>query len=200
MQDTLARVATMNTGLLKDMSLEEVLAVHPLLDAQRLKYRRAIKTKPMKCKALSTILSDNSVMSKIVLATLEGHQAVKANSFVCWGVDNDLWQQTEQKLHQNYRLTTVDPDGWIHCEPKEDAPRNACQIVMDVLDGFTFGPSGGFSVLNPSYGDERVLEGRQVWLHYGIVNDYVLQMPNDPKDTYRVAKKFFDNTYEFRDK
>lgn len=200
MRDTLARVATMNTGLLKDMSLEEVLEVHPLLDASKLSYLRAVKVKPMKAKPISTILNDDSVMNKIVLATLEGHQTVKANGFVCWGIDNDLWQQDEKKLHLNYTIASVDPDGWFHCVPKDDAPRMACQITEAVAaeQGFKFGPAHGFSILNPSWGDERVLGGKQVWLHYGVVNDYVLAMPTDTADTYRVARKFFDNTYEVR--
>jgi hypothetical protein len=202
MSVTLARVATMHTELLKEMTLEEVLAVHPLLDAQRLSYRRAIKVKPIKVKPVSSILNDDSVMSKMVLATLEGHQTVKANAFVCWGVDNDLWQQNADKLHMNYNLVSVDPDGWIHCQPKDDAPRNAAQITEAVARdlGFEFGPAHGFSILNPTYGDERVLDGRQVYLHYGVLNDYVLQMPKDAIDTYRVARKFFDNTYELEGK
>lgn len=200
MRDTLARVATMNTGLIKDMSLDEVLAVHPLLDTSKLPYKTAVKVKPMKAKPLSSILSDSSVLSKIVLATLEGHQAVKANGFVCWGIDNDLWQQDGKKLHQNYNIVSVDPDGWFHCEPKDDAPRLACQITEALAAeiGFTFGPANGFSILNPSWGDERVLDGKQVWLHYGVLNDFVLAMPNDRADTYRVARKFFENTYEVR--
>lgn len=201
MQETLARVATMNTGILKDLSLEDVLAVHPLLDGQRLPFRRAIKTKPMKCKPVSCILHDDTVASKIILATLEGHETVKANGYVCWGVDNDVWQQTEAKLHQNYNLVSVDPDGWVHCEPKDDAPRLACQITEQIVAGlgFVFGPAHGFSIINPAWGDERVLDGRQVYLQYGVLNDYVLTMPNDLPDTYRVGRKFFDNTYEFRD-
>jgi hypothetical protein len=193
------RLLTMNTEMLKELALEDVLRIHPLINGQELAYRLARKVKPMKAKPISTILHDDTVASKIVLATLEGHQAAKANSYVCWGVDNDVWQQTEAKLHSSYNLVHVDPDGWIHCEPKDDAPRNACQVTAEVCQsiGFESGPYGGFSVLNPSYGDERVLEGRQVWLHYGILNDYILQMPQDLIDTYRVARKFFDNTYEW---
>lgn len=201
MRETLARVATMNTAILKEMSLEEVLAVHPLLDTSKLSYVRAVKVKPMKAKPISMILNDSSVMSKIVLATLEGHQTVKANGFVCWGIDNDLWQQDGKKLHQNYNIVSVDSDGWFHCQPKDDAPRLACQITEEVAAslGFTFGPAHGFSILNPAWGDERVLNGKQVWLHYGVVNDYVLAMPNDTDDTYRVGRKFYDNTYEFKE-
>jgi hypothetical protein len=194
---SMAKVLTLNGAVLKDLSLEEVLEIHPLLDAQLLGYVRALKTKPIRAKPMSCILSDKSVMAQVAMATLEGHQTVKAGSFVCWGIENDLWQQDGKKLHQNYTPKEVDAEGWTLFEPKDDAPRNACQITETVAArlGFSFGPAGGFSILNPSYGDERVMGGKQVWLHYGVVNDWVLQMPNDPKDTYRVARKFFENTY-----
>lgn len=188
----LAKFVTMNGELLKDMSLEEVLDVHPLIDAQALSYRKAAKTKSIKVKALSTILSDPGVAEKVLLATLEGSQSLKANSFVCWGVDNDVWQQTEEALHKKYTLDSVDPDGWIHCSPKPENETNACQILDSEHQ---LGPHGGFSILAP-WGDERVLDGKQVYLQYGIANDYVMQVPSNPTDVYRIALSFFKNTYE----
>jgi hypothetical protein len=189
-----ARLLTMNTGVLKDLSLEEVLNVHPLIDPTALPFQKVQKTKAIKVKAISSILNDDSVMAKMVIATLEGHETIKANSFVCWGVDNDIWQQSEKNLHAKYTLKHYDADGWLHCEPKEDVPVNACQIVRDLVP---VGPFGGFSIINPTWGDERVIENRQVYLHYGITNDYVLQGLDGPADFYRVARKFFDNTYDY---
>lgn len=200
----IARIATLNTSLLKDMPIEDVLELHPLIDAQQLEYRQVQKTRPIKAKPLSLIIIDKSVESKILLATLEGNQDLKASSFVCWGVDNDVWQQAGDKLHAKYTPVSVDANGWTLFQPKPDSPVNACQIEeKDYLSGIhdghvvSLGPCLGFSIENPAWGDQRVVEGQIKYLHYGIADDYVMQGLNDAKDTYRIAKKFFDNTYEF---
>lgn len=188
----IARLATLNVALLKDMSVEEVLELHPLIDAQQLTYRQVQKVKPIKAKPLSTILIDESVAAKVLLATLEGAQDLKAGAFVCWGVDNDVWQQSGEKLHSKYDPVSVDAQGWTTFKPKLELC-NACQITEDMV----LGPCLGFSVENPQWGDQRVVDGRAKYLHYGVAGDYVMQGLNDPLDTYRIAKKFFDNTYEF---
>lgn len=198
MSVNVARLVTMNTELLKELPVEEVLEIHPLIETSQLKWRRVKKAKPIKAKPISTILSDQSVLSKIVLATLEGHEAVKANSYVCWGVDNDLWQQKGAPLHAKYTPVSVDEDGWIHFEPKPDVEVNFAQVGQELA----LGPYNGFSIINPSWGDERVLDGKQVYLQYGIVNDWIGMGLNkdgsdNPADIYRVARKFFNNTYDF---
>jgi len=188
-----AKIATMNGELLKDMSLEEVLQIHPLIDPADLNFRKAEKVRPIKVKPLSTILADPTVAEHVVLATLEGQEALAANAYVCWGVDNDVWQQTEQKLHDKYDLGHLDPDGWVHCEPKPENETNACQVLEAEHQ---LGPYAGFSLICP-WGDERVMDGKKVNLQYGIANDYVMQVPTDPTDVYRITLKMFRNTYEF---
>jgi hypothetical protein len=190
-----ARLLTMNVEALKDLPLEDVLEIHPLLDTTGLQWRKVKKTKPIKARPISTILSDNSVMSKVVLATLEGHETIKANAFVCWGIDNDLWQQKGSALHAKYTPVQVDEDGWVHFEPKPDVEVNFAQVTDQM------GPFGGFSIASP-WGDERVIDGKQVHLQYGIVNDWVgmglrKDGSDNPDDVYRVACKFFNNTYDF---
>lgn len=189
---TIARLATLNGPLLKDLPLADVLEFHPLLDGASLEYIKVKKVKSLKARPISTLLISESVMSKIVLATLEGHEAIKVNAYVCWGVDNDVWQQTEKNLHAKYTPTHVDADGWIHFDPKPDVPIDAAQVTE--ASG-NLGPTGGFSIINPSWGDERVMDDKQVFLQYGVVGDYVLRGVSDVKDTYRVAQKFFNNTY-----
>lgn len=190
----IAKLATGNPELLKELSVEEVLELHPLIDIGRLEFQTAEKTKPIKARPISTVLIDGSVMAKVLLATLEGQQVIKANSFICWGVDNDVWQQTEEKLHQKYTIDSVDPDGWFHCTPKPENETDAAQVGAESQ----LGPYGGWSVTNPNWGDERVLDGKQVYLHYGVANDYVMRVPTDPDDTYRIALKMFKNTYEIK--
>lgn len=192
-QDTFAKLATLNGDMLKSMSVEEILAIHPLIDVSQLVFRKARKTKPIKVRAVNTLLMDESIFAKVLLATLEGNQSLKANSFVCWGVDNDVWQQAEDKLHAKYDLKHVDPDGWIHCEPKPENATFVCEITPENCNP---GPASGISVLG-LWGDERVLGGEQVYLQYGVIGDYVMQNVDDPTDVYRCDRSRFDNTYEF---
>jgi hypothetical protein len=215
----IARIATGNVPLLKDLSLEEVLEIHPLLNAQGFDYGQARKVKPIKARPINTILDksegQNSVFEKMLLATLEGTETLKRGSFICWGVNDDVWQQTGKKLHDKYIPTEMDEDGWVTYVPKEgeNAVENAYQVANAK---HALGPCGGFSVINPWWGDERLVSqetlaaagvdaeasglkpGDQVklYLHYGVDGDWTLQKSTDNVDTYRVAQKFFDATYE----
>lgn len=210
------RLVTMNPLLLKECSLDDVLAVHPLLNAQAFSYVPVRKVKPIKARPINTILDKSpqtqSVWDKMLLSTLEGQQVLKRDSFVCWGVNEDVWQQTGKKLHDKYRPVETDVDGWTTYVPKEgeDSVMNGCQVLGN------HGPFGGFSIINPWWGDERlvpidvlaqcgidpVLCGLKVsdpvklYLHYGVEGDWVLQNRKDNTDTYRVARAFFDATYE----
>lgn len=211
-----SRLVTMNTVLLKELSLEDVFTVHPLLNAQGFPYVQARKVRPIKARPINTILDKSpqtqSVWEKLLLATLEGQQSLKRDSFICWGVNDDVWQQTHKKLHDKYAPTETDVDGWTTYVPKpgDDAVMNAHEVVEGV------GPHGGFSIINPWWGDERLVprevlevagidpaqcglkdgEAVKLYLHYGVIHDMVLQNRKDGADTYRVARSFFDATYE----
>jgi hypothetical protein len=183
------RLATLNLSVLATLSTDEVLELHPLIEVNKLKFRKAKKTKPIKVKPINSILSDTSVHSKILLATLEGNQTLKTNSFMCWGIDNDVWQQAEDKLHQKYLLQHIDPDGWIHCVPKADVV-----ALVALIEGK--GPLGGFSLIG-QWGEERAINGKKAYIQYGVSGDYVVQNVTDLSDVYRIDKRIFDNTYEF---
>jgi hypothetical protein len=191
---SVAKIATLNPVVLKELSVEDVLDLHPLIDASQLNFVKVQKTKPIKVKALSTILSDDSLYAKLLLATLEGHQDLKASSFVCWGVDNDVWQCSHKAIHSKYRPVSLDEQGWTLFEPLPNNPVNACQITEDL--GLQLGECGGFSVTNPKWGDQRVVDGKSIYLHYGVVGDFVMLGLDSDDDYYRIDKKFFKNTYE----
>jgi len=223
-QHSVAKLATMNPKLLRELSLEEVLSFHPLLDAQSFDYGKARKVKPIKARPINTILDkgeqSQSVWEKLLLATLEGSQPLKRGSVICWGVNDDVWQQTVKKLHDKYQPTEMDEDGWVTYVPKdtEDAVMNAHEVIASggPLSASSLGPRGGFSIINPWWGDERVVSasvlaekgidpercglksGDQVklYLHYGVAGDWVLQNQKDPIDVYRIARSFFEATYE----
>lgn len=206
----IAKIVTLNAKMLKDIDLEDVLKFHPLINAQDLQFRTVQKTKPIKARPINTILdkSDQSVFEKMLLSTLEGSQDLKRDAFICWGVDNDVWQQTKEKLDKQYDPTDVDSDGWITYTPKPESPKNGNE-VLTLPNGVEFGPEGGFSVINPKWGDKRVIPASTLqaagiksdvditaYLHYGVRGDWILQTPSDASDVYRVALKFFRSTYD----
>jgi hypothetical protein len=200
--ETLSKIVTLNKELLSKITFEDVIKFHPLIDSQKLTYQPCQKVKPMKVKPVSAIFADRSVLNQMLLKTLEANEGIKEDGFVCWGVENDFWMQTEKKLHDKYVLSHCDPDGWIHADPKPENPFNCCQIKAK---DFHVGPSGGFCIINGTatpgkegWGDKREINGQTVFLQYGIANDYVLQAPADKLDTYCVRLKFFVNTYEVR--
>lgn len=204
--EAIARIATLNTEMLKDLPLEDVLAVHPLINSQGLAFGTVQKTKPIKARPLNTIIdkSDQSVFEKMLLSTLEGSQDLRRDAFICWGIDNDVWQQDKRKLLKQYDITDIDEDGWLTCTPKPESPKNGHKV----MDG-DFGLADGFAIINPKWGDRRTIPAsvlqaagidsdvdQVVYLHYGVKGDWVLQTPSDLTDTYRVADKFFRSTYE----
>jgi hypothetical protein len=212
-----ARIATGNVLLLKDLSLEEVLEFHPLLNAQGFDYGQARKVKPIKARPINTILDKgeqtHSVFEKMLLSTLEGTETLKRDAFICWGVNNDVWQQAGKKLHDKYTPTEIDEDGWTTFVPKEDVVENSYPVTSAKHN---LGPCGGFSIINPWWGDERVASSTilaeagvsadesglkpgddvKLYLHYGVDGDQVIQKQSDHVDTYRVAKAFYEATYE----
>jgi len=218
---SIAKTVTGNNELLKDLPLE----LHPLANVQGLSYRRVKKTKPIKARPINTILdktdSEQSVFEKMLLSTLEGAQTLGRNVFICWGCDNDVWQQTKQKLTDQYTLTDTDEDGWTTWTPKPEAERNGFQVTEDC--GFEFGPAKGWSCPNyntdrkEGWGDRRVVpasvledaginpacigypEPQEQYIlnfQFGVVNDWIIQRQEDHNDTYRVGERFFVNTHD----
>ena len=220
-----ANLATMNIDVLKTLPIDQVLPIHPFIDAQNLTYTRAIKTKSIKVKPINCILGAQieSVVDYLAMKTLEGYQNITANSFVCVGMDTpedqkDFWQQSESKLHAKYRPISMDANGWVIYEPIGTEETNACQIDASTI---ILGPKGGFCIVNPWWGDVKIVQAEllhqlgiknpnpkniitegertgciKVFLHYGIKGDWVLQNTSDAVDTYRVAQAFFKNTYD----
>lgn len=211
-EKAIARIATLNTDMLKDLDLEDVLAFHPLINAADLRYREVQKTKPIKARPINTILdksdSDCSIFEKMLLSTLEGSQNLKRDGMICWGIDNDVWQQDLKKLRKQYDIVDVDADGWLTCNPKPESPKNGCGVEA-LPNGVEFGLAGGFAVINPKWGDKRVIPASVLqtagfetdvdctcYLHYAVKGDWILQVPSDTEDMYRVANKFFRSTYD----
>lgn len=193
----IAKIVTGNVKLLAQLSLAEVLEIHPLLDAQRFSFGKARKTKPIKVRPINTILDKSclNVYESLLLNTLEATQPLTPGSMICWGEAGDVWQQAPAKLHQKYDAREVDADGFVIYTPKEgpDSVMNSYQIVADQHN---LGGYGGFSVLNPWWGDTRFVEpeeGKALLSKHISVGDSLLTIikpENDEakKDPSRIGK------------
>lgn len=149
---------------------------------------RAKKTKPLKAKHMSAVMADKSMESKFLLVTLEGNQSLSNDSMLCIGDHDDAWQQTRAKLLQSYDVKEIDGNGWMLCAPKPTAERWAAQVTLeDCLTSFEIVAQWG----------KKQLDG--MFLQTGMTGDYILRNIDDPSDNYIVAKKVFDNTYEWVD-
>ena len=180
-----------------ELTLDEAFIQYPRLDthignpdAQYQNDLTATKTKPIKAKHIQLILTDNSVFAKFLLSTLEGVQVLKANAMVCIGIDNDAWQQDQKKLFAKYSVTGVDEHGWMTCEPKPD--NEVAVILTDDIK------SNYFSLI-AQWGDERIWNGKKVYLQYGEKGDYICYNPLDVQDKWIVRKKFFESTYQIKE-
>jgi len=139
---------------------------------------------------MADLIADKTLVAKFLLDTLEGTQSLAKDSVVCIGIDNDAWQQTTKALLKKYNVTTFTEDGWMICEPKPEAVAECCEITADLMEGQT-----EFEVV----GQWGKKQDDGTHLQYGVVGDYICRQPHDHTDVWRVARKFFINTYAILD-
>lgn len=148
-------------------------------------WERATKTKLIIARPLCTMLLDESVASQFMIKTLEGAQAIQANSIVCIGIGNDIWQQSKTSLLKNYTVTDFTTDGWMICTPKPENVREVLEVTEDLCQ------TGKFRI-KAKWGTP---EG-DTFFQVGKVGDYIARDVDDHTDTWIVAREMFLNTYE----
>jgi hypothetical protein len=151
-------------------------------------WKTAKKTKPLKAKHMSAIMTDKSVAARFLLATLEGNQVLANDSFVCVGADDDAWQQTSAALFKKYNMSAADPDGWITCTPKPEVAAEAIEVLVTMTTD-----SPDFEIVG-QWGQKN--EAGEL-IQNGVVGDYLCRRPSDNSDVWVVARRVFLNTYEF---
>lgn len=174
------------------------LDTHPLILPSNIdSWKKATKTKTVKAKHMQTLLCDDSMLTKLLLQTLEGQQMLKGGSMVCLGAIDEPWQQTPEKLLKQYAVTGIDANGWLICTPKPENQRDV-YITDKELESFEArdlqadSPVCGFSI----YGQwgERQADGR--FLQFGKFGDVIARNQDDPSDVWIIARKLYDATYE----
>lgn len=148
-------------------------------------WRNASKTRNITAKPMCLLVIDKGLTSKLLLETLEGTQALKENSMVCIGVNNDVWQQDKSKLLAKYDVIDIDENGWMVCKPKPDNEVECCQVTTEILKG------GRLFDIVGQWGRESP-DG---FLQFGEVGDYICRNKTDKNDIWIVKHFLFRSTY-----
>lgn len=142
----------------------------------------ATKTKPVRVKHITAVLSDMSVSPQILVRTLEGDQTVRTDAFVSIGFGGEMWQQEKANLFKKYDVVECDSEGWWKAVPK---PGNVVEEVR--------------------IGGKEPFEVRGKWgtqaddgFYYqtGKPGDRILRSREDPEDVWIVEEKIFLSTYD----
>jgi hypothetical protein len=170
------------------MVITKNLESHPLYPIGDITgWQSASKTKPIKAKPIQSLLSDEDVLTKFLLAALEGNQTLKANAIVCLGAAGDVWQQAPDRLLKKYKVTGFDENGWLICEPLPEHE-------VDCFETELHTEPPGFS-LKAKWG-ERQADGS--FILFGEWGDFIVRDKNDHNDVWIVQKSLFLSTYEIK--
>jgi hypothetical protein len=181
----------METITRKDVEMETLASLDvEQIDTTQLVYGRAKKTKPIRVKAMQTLLTDPTLIEKFLLDTIEGHQMLKGGSMVCIGSEGEAWQQTHKGLHKAYN-PTLSEDGWVTFEPKPEAEREYFEVPLG---------NGKFAI-KAQWG-ERQADG--TFLQFGEGGDYIFRNAdedhgvdaNGQEDVWIVKRNIRFATYE----
>ncbi len=144
----------------------------------------AKKTQSIQAKPVGGLIH-STILSKILLDTLEGAAPIGENSFICMGKNGDVWQQTQQSLHKKYYPVGVDNNGWVEFAPKPENSVQCFELVgSDVPEeGYIIGAFG-----SKIDGFDNVQSFRR--------GDFVCRQIDNHADQWIVRRGFFLNSYE----
>lgn len=156
------------------------------LDANTLtNWQVAKKVKSVRAKPIVSILVDKSILAKLLLTTLEANEPLGDGAVICIGDAGDIWQQMPKKLLAKYTVTSIDPEGWMVCEPRPDN-----SIECFEMEGHIDSPTGEHYV---KAGWGETFKG--VTAQRFAVGDFICRNRTDHNDVWVVRRKLFLNTY-----
>jgi hypothetical protein len=129
--------------------------------------QEARKTKPLWAKRIDTAQE---------ITSLEAVQQLKPGDYLCRGVQNEYWPQSQKKLLGTYNPSgQIDKDGFERFDPKPDGK----WVQVTAIDH-------PFRVV-AAWGELK-----------GKAGDYVVRSLEDPSDIWIVDRAIFEASYEFR--
>lgn len=129
--------------------------------------QEARKTKPLWAKRVDTAQE---------ITSLEAVQQLKPGDYLCRGVQNEYWPQSQKKLLGTYNPSgQIDKDGFERFDPKPDGK----WVQVTAIDH-------PFRVV-AAWGELK-----------GKAGDYVVRSLEDTSDIWIVDRAIFEASYEFR--
>lgn len=155
--------------------------------------RLAKKVKGLKAKPVSSLVTDRSVLHKLLLDTLEAKEPLDATTCFCIGESDDAWQQSSADLIKGYDLVSIDADGWLHFSPKPTKVVEFFEVTSQHLPGapallaattfYIFGKWG--QTIDGVSNLQQVRPG-----------DFVARQLHDPSDRWVVRRDIWLRTYD----
>lgn len=153
------------------------------------KWQTARKTKGLRAKHSTAVISDLSLLDKLLVQTIEGEIQMRV-AMICIGAAGEAWQQSSVKLLEKYTIEEVTIDGWLICVPKPGAAPISCvQIIRSDFVGDQFYIVGLWG---------KTLADGTSNAQVGKVGDYVCRSATDQNDVWIVEQSIFENTYEVK--
>lgn len=149
-------------------------------------WKVAKKVKPIRAKPLVSILVDRSVLNKLLVTTLEANEPLGDGAVICVGESGDIWQQMPNKLLAKYDVISIDPEGWMVCDPKPDNSIECHQWTQDIIT------HSGEHYVKAQWGSHFRTYGPCQTFAKG---DFICRNRTDHSDVWVVRRKFFENTY-----
>lgn len=97
-----------------------------------------------------------------------------------------------KNLLKKYTVDSIDPDGWMVCNPKPENSVEFCEITSDVLDNAKWGPPGS-GYIHGQWGETILDLGAN--LQHWKLGDFIVRNREDTTDVWVVARKIFINSY-----
>jgi hypothetical protein len=157
-------------------------------------WTRATKVDGLKAKHMGALLTDNTVVSKFLIDTIEGEEPIEPTNMFCIGVTNDAWQQPPRKLLRKYDVIDVTPDGWLVCVPKPDNRIDYFTLTLEHVSKFVDARMGDTFVIQGIYG--KTMPGLGENMQELVIGDAICRQVNEFTDQWVVEKSLFARSYK----
>lgn len=153
-------------------------------------WSRAKKTSQLRAKPIASIIQDPLILGVFKLETLEATEVLAAEAVLCIGPTGDVWQQSGKALLKKYTVISIDPAGYLVCEPKPENEVQFFELTKDLV-GMDSGDDS-YVLIQGLYG-ETILGIPN--LQKAKVGDFICRQVHDHNDQWVVQRKIFLNTY-----
>lgn len=157
-------------------------------------WSRATKVDGLKAKHMGALLTDNTVVSKFLIDTIEGEEPIEPTNMFCIGSTGDAWQQAPRKLLAKYDVIDVTHDGWLVCVPKPDNRVDYFTLTLEHVSKFVDARMGDTFVIQGIYG--KTMPGLGENLQELVIGDAICRQVNEVSDQWVVEKSLFARSYK----